>query len=61
MNCREIRLTVSELQEMLSHFSEDAEISFGTVSDAAPLSFHRLKSCGEKELRIDLAQIVPSR
>jgi len=54
MNNSGIKLTVGELKEMLSHFSEDAEIDFGQTS-CSHLEFRRMKSGGKTPVLIELS------
>lgn len=51
------RITVGELREQLSGYSEDTEITFGCTLDAVPLIFYRVKTRGEKLVQIELNEL----
>jgi len=48
-------LTVADMRDALSNFSDDAEIAFGTCSHGAPLQFYRFKKRGDKVLGIEFS------
>ena len=57
MREEESRITVGELREQLSGYSDDTEITFGCTLDAVPLIFYRVKTRGEKLVQIELNEL----
>ena len=51
------RITVGDLREQLSGYSDDTEITFGCTLDAIPLIFYRVKTRGEKLVQIELNEL----
>lgn len=51
------RITVGDLREQLSGYSDDTEITFGCTLDAVPLIFYRVKTRGEKLVQIELNEL----
>jgi hypothetical protein len=53
----EHRITVGDLREQLSGYSDDTEITFGGTLDAVPLIFYRVKTRGDKLVQIELNEL----
>ena len=50
------RITVGELRERLSLYSDDTEVTIGPTPNGEPVVFNRLKGRGEKLVQIELAE-----